>query len=164
MREPLKFKISGQGAWHQEVHDFGLNYRLPDVLCALGLSQLNRLAEFKKKRNDIFQTYSDAFGGIDAVSLPSKREYVDPTWHLFPIRVPVKSRKSLFSELRSKGIGVQVNYFPAHLHPVFQEKGFKVGQFPISEAFYDSEISLPMHCELSDRDLGRIVKTLTGLL
>ena len=122
VRDPSKFKISGQGAWHQEVHEFGLNYRLPDVLCALGLSQLKRLAEFKKERNDILETYSDAFHDIDAVSLPGKREYVDPFWHLFPIRVPAESRKSAFAELRSKGIGVQVNYIPAYLHPVFASK------------------------------------------
>jgi dTDP-4-amino-4,6-dideoxygalactose transaminase len=152
VRDPLKFKISGQGAWHQEVHEFGLNYRLPDVLCALGLSQLKRLAEFKKKRSNIFETYSDAFHDIDAVSLPGKRDYVDPTWHLFPIRIPAESRKSAFTELRTKGIGVQVNYIPAYLHPVFASEQYPQGLCPMAEKFYSEEISLPIHFGLSTKD------------
>jgi dTDP-4-amino-4,6-dideoxygalactose transaminase len=152
VRDPSKFKISDQGAWHQEVHEFGLNYRLPDVLCALGLSQLKRLAEFKKKRSNIFETYSDAFHDIDAVSLPGKRDYVDPTWHLFPIRVPAESRKSAFTELRAKGIGVQVNYIPAYLHPVFASEQYPQGLCPMAEKFYSEEISLPIHFGLSTKD------------
>jgi dTDP-4-amino-4,6-dideoxygalactose transaminase len=152
VRDSSKFQISGQGAWHQEVHEFGLNYRLPDVLCALGLSQLKRLAEFKKKRSNIFEAYSDAFHDIDAVSLPGKREYVDPTWHLFPIRVPAESRKSAFAELRAKGIGVQVNYIPAYLHPVFASEQYPQGLCPIAEKFYSEEISLPIHFGLSTKD------------
>ena len=160
VRDPSKFKISGQGAWHQEVHEFGLNYRLTDVLCALGLSQLKRLVEFKNKRSDIFETYSDAFRNIDAVSLPGKREYVDPTWHLFPIRVPAESRKTLFAELRSKGIGVQVNYLPAYMHPVFNRSKYPNGLCPIAETFYSEEISLPIHFGLLKSDQNEIIQIL----
>ena len=164
VRDSSKFKISGQGAWHQEVHEFGLNYRLPDVLCALGLSQLKRLVEFKKKRSDIFETYSDALRNIDAVSLPGKRENVDPTWHLFPIRVPAESRKTLFTELRSKGIGVQVNYLPAYMHPVFNQNKYPNGLCPIAEIFYSEEISLPIHFGLSKSDQTEIIQTLSDSL
>ena len=164
VRDPSKFKISGQGAWHQEVHEFGLNYRLPDVLCALGLSQSKRLSEFKKKRNDIFETYSDAFHDIDAVSLPGKREYVDPFWHLFPIRVPAESRKSAFAELRSKGIGVQVNYIPAYLHPVFASKQYPQGLCPIAEKFYSEEISLPIYFGLSTKAQQDTIRILLSSL
>jgi dTDP-4-amino-4,6-dideoxygalactose transaminase len=160
VRDPSKFKLSGQGAWHQEVHEFGLNYRLPDVLCALGLSQLQRLTEFKKKRSDIFDAYSDAFHDIHAVSLPGKREYVDPTWHLFPIRVHAESRKSVFAELRSKGIGVQVNYIPAYLHPVFAPEQYPQGLCPVAEKFYNEEISLPMSFSLSEENVGYTIRTL----
>ena len=164
VRDSSKFKISGQGAWHQEVHEFGLNYRLPDVLCALGLSQLKRLVEFKKKRSDIFETYSDAFRNIDAVSLPGKREYVDPTWHLFPIRVPAESRKSVFAELRAKGIGVQVNYIPAYLHPVFASEQYPQGLCPIAEKFYSEEISLPIHNGLNSQDQNSVISSIFAIL
>jgi dTDP-4-amino-4,6-dideoxygalactose transaminase len=73
-------------------------------------------------------------------------------WHLFPIRVPSDLRRSVFEELRFNGIGVQVNYLPAHLQPVFTKQGFKPGDFPISEEFYATEISLPMHANLEILD------------
>lgn len=164
VRDPSKFKISGQGAWHQEVHEFGLNYRLPDVLCALGLSQLKRLSEFKKKRSDIFNTYSDAFNDTEAVSLQGKREYVDPTWHLFPIRVSSESRMSVFTELRVRGIGVQVNYIPAYLHPVFASKQYPRGLCPIAEKFYSEEISLPIHNGLTSQDLNSVISSIFAIL
>ena len=160
VRDASKFKISGQGAWHQEVHEYGLNYRLPDVLCALGLSQLQRLAEFKKKRSEIFETYSNALLGNLEITLPLKREYVDPTWHLFPIRVPAEMRMSVFTELRSQGIGVQVNYLPAYFHPVFDSKKYPIGLCPVAEKFYSEEISLPIHFGLSNKDQEIIVKIL----
>ena len=86
------------------------------------------------------------------MSLPGKRDYVDPTWHLFPIRVPAESRKSAFTELRAKGIGVQVNYIPAYLHPVFASEQYPQGLCPMAEKFYSEEISLPIHFGLSTKD------------
>jgi len=160
VREPSKFKISGQGAWHQEVHEFGLNYRLPDVLCALGLSQLQRLTEFKKKRNEIFETYSNALLDNPAITLPTKRDYVESTWHLYPIRVPAEMRLSIFAELRSQGIGVQVNYIPAYFHPVFNSEDYPVGLCPIAEKFYSEEISLPLSFSLTEANMAYIIKTL----
>lgn len=164
VRESADFQIKSEGIWHQEVHEFGLNYRLPDVLCALGISQISRISEFKEMRRKIHHNYVSNFKSISNLGLPIQRQYVDPMWHLFPIRVDAGHRRQIFDELRNQGIGVQVNYFPAHLHPVFHKDGFRRGQYPASESFYDSEISLPMHCELSDRDLELIVRTLTGLL
>ncbi len=144
VRNSEEFIIKGEGQWHQEVHEFGLNYRLPDVLCALGLSQINRLEDMKFVRNQVFLKYVDSLNPIEGVSTPSCRNYAQPNWHLFPIKVQRESRKELFMQLRRAGFGVQVNYLPAHLHPVFQRKGFDWGDFPISEAYYQQEISLPM--------------------
>jgi len=152
IRDSSKFKISGQGAWHQEVHEFGLNYRLPDILCALGISQLQRLAEFKTRRAEIFEEYSRVLSDCSSLVLPHQREYVNPTWHLYPIRVPTDLRMSVFTELRAKGIGVQVNYIPAYFHPVFSSKDYAIGLCPISEKFYSEEISLPIHFGLSKDD------------
>ncbi len=157
IREKARFKDQNEGPWHQEVHNFGLNYRLPDILCALGVSQLKRIGNFKMLRNSVFEEYSKHLGKIDQLILPTKREYVDPMWHLFPIRVPAVKRKSIFEALREAGIGVQVNYLPAHLHPVFTKQGYRRGDFPNSEQYYDSEISLPMHAspELVDKKYHR---------
>jgi len=132
------------GPWHQEVQNFGLNYRLPDILCALGVSQLSRLDEFKSIRNEIFDCYWTALSDIEELVLPTRYPYVDPMWHLYPLRVPISRRRELYLRLREAGIGVQVNYLPAHMHPVFLKEGFREGDFPVSEEFYRGEISLPM--------------------
>jgi dTDP-4-amino-4,6-dideoxygalactose transaminase len=144
VRNPEEFKISNQGIWHQEVHEFGLNYRLPDVLCALGISQLNRLQTFKNQRSEVFANYNEALCGIEGLELPSKRDYVDPMWHLYPIKVPDRRRKEIFCILREAGILVQVNYLPANQHPVFESLGYKASDTPEAQIFYSREISLPM--------------------
>jgi dTDP-4-amino-4,6-dideoxygalactose transaminase len=152
VRNPSEFMITDQGPWHQEVHEFGLNYRLPDVLCALGLSQLGRLNQIKEDRKLIFTKYSQVFQKSDLVTLPVVRSYVDPIWHLYPLRVPSNSRERIFTKLRENGFGVQVNYFPVHLQPVFGKLGTHNRAFPNSEAFYNEEISLPMWPGLLDLD------------
>jgi len=157
VRDPLLQKYPNEGPWHQEVHEFGLNYRLPDVLCALGISQIARLKEFKKQRTRIFENYMDAFKNIPGIELPGLRNYVDPMWHLFPIRVNPNNREDIFKKMRNSGIGVQVNYIPAYWHPVFKEMGYERGLCPHSEKFYKSEISLPMFSSLSTSEQERTI-------
>ena len=143
VRTNEEFILEPDGPWHQEVHEFGLNYRLPDLLCALGISQLTRLVYFKEERRRVFDKYCEYLGSVPNVKLPVKRDYVDPMWHLFPIRVPSERRKELFMHLRAKGYLVQINYIPAHLHPVFSSQ-YSKGEFPNAEKYYSEEISLPM--------------------
>jgi dTDP-4-amino-4,6-dideoxygalactose transaminase len=100
---------------------------------------------------------------ISGLQLPIKRDYADPMWHLFPIRVPANLRKRLFNELRRNQIGVQVNYLPAHLQPVFSRNGFEWGDFPIAEDFYQREISLPMHTNLEMLDTDYF-KKVSGII
>jgi dTDP-4-amino-4,6-dideoxygalactose transaminase len=164
VRDPLLQKYPNEGPWHQEVHEFGLNYRLPDVLCALGISQIARLKEFKKQRTRIFENYMDAFKNISGIELPGLRNYVDPMWHLFPIRVNPNNRKDIFKKMRNSGIGVQVNYIPAYWHPVFKEMGYERGLCPHSEKFYKSEISLPMFPGLSNSEQERTIEITSEIL
>jgi dTDP-4-amino-4,6-dideoxygalactose transaminase len=105
IRDPKLFKVKNQGPWHQEVHDFGLNYRLPDILCALGISQLGRLSEFKEKRSKIFETYGEAFKDVSSIIPPIKRNYVDPMWHLYSIKVESSRRLEVFEKMRVLGVG-----------------------------------------------------------
>jgi dTDP-4-amino-4,6-dideoxygalactose transaminase len=146
VRSEDEFLLESEGPWHQEVHKFGLNYRLPDVLCALGISQLSRLHIFKTERKRVFDKYVEFLSSIPQIKLPAKRDYVDPMWHLFPMRVPSATRQELFAHLRGLGFLVQVNYFPAHLHPVFSSQYAK-GDFPNAEKYYSEEISLPMYVD-----------------
>jgi dTDP-4-amino-4,6-dideoxygalactose transaminase len=85
MRDPDRFRITTEGPWPQEVHEFGLNYRLADVGAALGLSQLKRLAGFKKRRAEITARHNETYAGVDGLRTPPQRDDVDPAWHLYPV-------------------------------------------------------------------------------
>jgi dTDP-4-amino-4,6-dideoxygalactose transaminase len=144
VRNQKEFKIINEGPWHQEVHQFGLNYRMPDILCALGISQLERLYSFKEQRTKVFDIYFEQLSEVDQLVLPAKREYADPMWHLYPVQVPSMIRQKVFESLHKSGIKVQVNYFPANRHPVFARQGYNVLDTPNSNEFYSRQISLPM--------------------
>lgn len=164
VRQTERLRDPDVGPWHQEVHSFGLNYRLPDVLAALGISQIQRLEEFKNKRRGIFEFYSEALSDAEDITLPIRPADTDPVWHLYPIRVASSRRRAIFEGLRGQGIGVQVNYVPAYWHPVFQDLGYKRGMCPNAELFYAEEISLPMYADLSESELTRVADTVKKVM
>jgi dTDP-4-amino-4,6-dideoxygalactose transaminase len=160
VRDPIKFKSSPDGRWHQEVHKIGLNYRLSDILCALGISQIKRIQKFKSRRSEIFDFYNEELKNISKIQLPFKEDNVDPMWHLYPIRVKDGTRNEFYEYLWDFDIRVQVNYVPAYFHPIFQDLGYSKGLCPVSEKFYMEEISLPIHPSLSQKDLNKIIRVL----
>jgi len=164
VRDPELLRLPDEGPWHQEVHAFGLNYRLPDVLCALGSSQLQRLAAFKARRGAITARYNRGLSGIDELRLPSCREGADPMWHLYPLRIRDGRRRALFEHLRASGIGVQVNYLPVYRHPVYADLGYQQGMCPVAEEYYAQEISLPLFPGLGDRDVDRVIDLIRGFV
>lgn len=163
IREPEEFLLTESGPWHQEVHEVGLNYRLSDVHAALGLSQLSKLPWFKRRRAQIKQAYDEGFQGLAGVDVPVQRSAVDPMWHLYPLRVPAECRREMFVQLKTAGIGVQVNYLPVYRHPALQELG-NSEEFPACEEFYAREISLPLHAGLTKSDIEFIVETVNECL
>jgi dTDP-4-amino-4,6-dideoxygalactose transaminase len=157
VRDPARQRVRDEGGWHQEVHEFGLNYRLPDVLCALGSSQLRRLAWFKSRRADLHARYTAGLSDVDGVATPVTLPGADPMWHLYPLRVKDGRRRALYEHLRANGIGVQVNYIPVYWHPVFEDLGYQRGMCPNAERFYAEELSLPLYPDLSDDDVDRVI-------
>lgn len=145
-----------EGPWHQEVHEFGLNYRLPDVLAALGTSQLARLDRFRARRAEIHARYDEAFADLDGVLTPAHRDGAEPAWHLYPLRVLDGRRREVFEALHAAGIGVQVNYIPAYWHPVFADLGYRRGMCPNAEVYYSQEISLPLFPDLTDDQVDQV--------
>ena len=159
-RDPARQRKSG-GSGYYEVQDLGLNYRLPDLLCALGLSQLRRLDEFLDRRREIAAHYSSAFAGIEGLELPTTEVGVEPSWHLYVIRVrEAKRRDPLFDRLQAEGLGVQVHYGPVHLHPLFEDLGFAPGSCPVAEDYASRAISLPIFPAMGNDDLERVIETL----
>jgi len=156
VREKNNFEIKTEGLWHQEIQSQGLNYRLPDVLCALGISQIKKVDKFKEIRKEIFNSYHEALSSITAMDLPFCNSDSDPFWHLFAVKVPPDKRYSFFNYMRENGIFVQVNYLPVYRHPFFSEP-FSEINCPNAEYFYSREISLPIHAKLTSSQKKKII-------
>ncbi|ACZ84198.1 DegT/DnrJ/EryC1/StrS family aminotransferase [Streptosporangium roseum] len=164
VRDPEEQREPDEGHWHQEVHAFGLNYRLPDVLCALGVSQVRRLGEFKARRARLVARYNEALSGLAGLRLPARRPHVDPAWHLYAVGVLDGRRREVYERMRQSGIGVQVNYLPAYRHPVFADMGYRRGMCPAAEEFYARQLSLPLFPDLTDSDQDRVIEALHAIL
>ncbi|MGS2619283.1 DegT/DnrJ/EryC1/StrS family aminotransferase [Micromonospora sp. LZ34] len=164
VRERAEQRWPDEGGWHQEVHEFGLNYRLPDVLCALGRSQLRRLDDFLARRARLVARYDAALADLPGVRIPGRRPWARPAWHLYPIRVLDGRRREVYERMRAAGIGVQVNYIPVHWHPAFADLGYRRGSCPVAESFYAEQLSLPLFPDLSDTDQDRVVDALDAAL
>jgi perosamine synthetase len=150
------------GQWHYEMVVLGFNYRLTDIACALGLSQLKKLEENLLRRREIAARYAAAFRDLEAVTVPVVRGEVNPAWHLYPIRLNLEKlnadRGKVFRALRAENIGVNVHYIPVHLHPYYRERlGHHAGEYPIAEDAYERLISLPMFHGMSDGDVEDVI-------
>ena len=158
IRDRSRFRLEESGPWHQEVHEFGLNYRLPDILCALGISQLQRLHAFKLNRQELVNKYNIELNTISGLRIPSAPTQSSPMWHLYPLQVVAEHREGLFLTLRKAGVGVQVNYLPAYRHPAFSKFEGNPNMLPFADKFYKEEISLPLHPELKTEEQDFVIK------
>jgi len=157
------------GQWHYEMVDLGFNYRLTDIACALGLSQLKKLKSNLARRREIADRYTAAFRQIPGVIPPTVRREVNPAWHLYPIRLNQErlsaDRAQIFHALRAENIGVNVHYIPVHLHPYYRDRlGYKGGEYPVAERAYEQLISLPMFHGMTDQDVEDVVQALGKVL
>jgi perosamine synthetase len=155
-----------QGTWFYEMTALGYNYRLSDIACALGLSQLPRLADNVARRRAIAARYADAFAVAPGLVLPVTREGASPAWHLYPIRVASTiDRGEVFRALRAEGLGVNVHYIPVHLHPYYRQTfGYGGGEYPVAEGAYAQLISLPMFHGMTDQDVADVCAAVTKVM
>ena len=147
--------------WYYEMVDLGFNYRLSDIQCALGISQLKRLPAGLKRRREVAAAYDDAFSQQELVKPLGIVPYGVHAYHLYVVRVNTKmtTRAKFFASLRSQGIGVNVHYIPVHLHPYYREHlGTKKGMCPVAEEAYEQIISLPMYSTLTDDEVHSVVE------
>jgi perosamine synthetase len=154
------------GQWHYEMVLLGLNYRLPDFACALGIQQLKKLDANLARRREIAAWYTKAFREIPGVIPPTVRSNANPAWHLYPIRIDAErlraDRAEIFRALRAENIGVNVHYIPVHLHPYYRDRfGYKGGEFPVVEEAYSRLISLPMFHSMTEQDVNDVIRAVT---
>ena len=157
-KDSIELHHPDEGAWWNEQHILGFNYRLTDVQAALGRSQLRKLDRFIARRRTIAAAYDEALAGLDGIQLPGRRPDVEPGWHLYVIRTREPARRRpLFERLRRAGLGVQVHYVPVYWHPYYQRLGYQRGSCANAERFYQTAISLPIYPRMTDTELARSI-------
>jgi perosamine synthetase len=157
------------GQWHYEMVLLGFNYRLTDIACALGTSQLKKLEANLLRRRGIAARYTAAFRDLAGAIPPAVRAGVNPAWHLYPIRLNLErltaDRPRIFRALRAENIGVNVHYIPVHCHPYYRDRfGYRGGEYPIAEDAYQRLISLPMFHSMSDGDVEDVIRAVSKVM
>ena len=149
------------GQWHYDMVDLGFNYRLPDILCALGLAQLGRLDRFLARRRRIAERFRAELTTVPGLRIPAVAPDVTHAWHIFPVLLEPAhlraDRNAIFAALRAEGIGVAVHYIPVYRHPYYQRLGYPRSLCPVAEAAHDRLLTLPLSARMTDADVGDVV-------
>jgi UDP-4-amino-4,6-dideoxy-N-acetyl-beta-L-altrosamine transaminase len=168
MTKDEKYLDRNEGSWYYEMFELGFNYRITDMQCALGISQLKKLERFIQRRQEIAYYYNSAFKGDERFIIPQCAEGISHAYHLYPLQIRLDrisiTKKDLFERLREKNIYCQVHYIPIHLQPYYRKNfGFQPGDFPVAEKFYEQEMSIPVYPQLETEDLEYISQTIKML-
>jgi perosamine synthetase len=160
---------SAQSSWIYEIVELGYNYRLTDIQCALGVSQLAKLAARVQRRQAIANEYARAFASVPEVRPLGVRRDVSHAYHLYVVRLDLTrlacDRAMIFAALRREGIGVNVHYIPVHLHPFYRQRfGLGPGLCPVAEAAYEEILSLPMFPAMDARDIADVIEAVTKVV
>ena len=140
----LRGDVMDPGGWYYQQLELGYNYRITDIACALGASQMDKLDRFLERRRQIAGKYDEAFADIPQLKTPWQQEGCQSGWHLYMIQTMERSRREVFDGLRQAGIGVNVHYIPVYRHPYYQRNGYAGVHCLNAEAFYERAVSLPI--------------------
>jgi UDP-4-amino-4,6-dideoxy-N-acetyl-beta-L-altrosamine transaminase len=152
------------GPWYYEMHNLGYNYRITDLQCALGISQLKRLEPWVARRREIAALYDRAFGRCDELITPHQSSRVLSSYHLYVLQTRAERRGDVFAALHKREIGTQVHYIPVHLQPYYRrELGYSRGDFPHAEGYYDRCFSLPIFPQMTDGDVERVIESVRSV-
>jgi len=149
--------------WYYEMETLGYNYRITDFQCALGLSQLERLPQFKVRRNQVVSLYNQAFQGIDQLILPPKKLVDEACPHLYPIQFAKgkDARLAMYNALKCRGINCQVHYIPIYWQPYYASKyGYAKGKCPRAETYYSRTLSLPLYPAITDLEVQEVIEAI----
>ena len=166
-RDERHMRGVSDGPWYYEQVELGYNYRMTDVLAALGLRQMDRLERFVAQRCEHAQAYDEAFAALPLIR-PWQDHATRSSWHLYAIQVDEqasgRSRRQVFEGLRARGIGVNVHYIPIYSQPYYRDLGFPAHYCPEAEAYYRRAISIPLYAGLSDEDRAAVIAALAAEL
>jgi perosamine synthetase len=164
-------KTSGPDAgkpWYYEMQALGFNYRITDIQCALGLSQLKKIGGFVARRRAIAERYDRAFEGMDGVGVPVRAEDRTSSYHLYTLRIDFPhfctTRPRVMEALRKEGIGTQVHYIPVTRQPYYRALGARPADYPETESYYAQALSIPLFPAMSDADVRRVAGAVRRVL
>lgn len=157
-----------EGPWYYEQIDLGYNYRITDLQCALGITQMDKLDEFIKRRKELVEMYNESLSKIDGVIIQKEEEFSDTSRHLYIMKLDLDKfkvgKKEIFEALLAENIGVNVHYLPVYLHPYYKKLGYEKGLCPNAEELYDSMITLPLYPGMSDDDFYDVINAVNKVL
>ncbi|MBT9311372.1 UDP-4-amino-4,6-dideoxy-N-acetyl-beta-L-altrosamine transaminase [Leptothoe kymatousa] len=166
-KDPDLFQNKSHGPWYYQQLELGYNYRITDIQSALGLSQLQRLDNFVKQRRWLANRYNHLLKKLP-LTRPWQNKATNSSWHLYVVRLQLKkitkTYQQIFEALRQTNIGVQKHYIPVHTQPYYQHLGFRWGQFPEAEKYYQEAISLPLYYGLTETAQDKVIHTLSRIL
>ena len=152
------------GSWFYQQLDLGYNYRITDIQCALGCSQMKKLDRFLARRKEIVARYNEAFADCENIIIPYQLPETESGWHLYIVQVKNCDRKKVFEALREQGIAVNVHYIPVYMHPYYQEHGYKDIHCRNAEEVYSHIISLPLYPTLMVEEQEYVIETLKHII
>jgi len=160
-RDINQLKNKNGGGWYYEQLDLGLNYRITDIQCALGISQMKKIDWFISRRKEIVAKYNNAFTNLDGVILQKNADFSDTVNHLYVLKLNLPKlkadRKKIYEAFIAENIGVHVHYIPVYWHPYYQKLGYKKGLCPNAEDFYNSMLTVPLFPAMSDNDVNDVI-------
>ena len=166
-RDPAKMTHISDGSWYYQQIALGCNYRMTDIQAALGASQMMRLDAFVARRRVLAARYDALLQDLPLVT-PYVMGGADPSWHIYVVRMAFdqisKTKQQIFEEMKEQGVVLNLHYIPVHRQPYYEKLGFRQGDFPQSEKYYDEAFTLPLYYDLTNDEQDRIVESLRKIL
>lgn len=157
------------GAWRYDIEYPGHKYNMFDIQAALAKTQMNKLAFMQDRRKEIVKKYEEAFSKLDGIKLPPEADYTTHSWHLYVIRLELDKLtidRDRFIELMGEAnIGTSVHFIPVHLMSYYRETyGYKEGDLPVAESYFDTIVSLPLYPKMTDEDVQDVINAVADII
>ena len=166
-RDPKYMTHESDGPWYYQQIALGFNYRMTDMQAALGCSQMDRLDEFVARRRALAARYDRELAKLP-LKVPTVLPDALPAWHLYVVRIDFdrvhKTKTQIFAEMRDRGVALNLHYIPVHTQPYYEARGFRAGDFPCSERYYEEALTLPLYSGLTDNEQDHVVEVLKKAL